>query len=267
LSSPVTGTVINVATVVAGGTLGILLGNRLPEQMRQTVLQGLGLMTLVVGVSMAITTRNILIPLFAVLIGGIVGEMLDLNDALERLGRWAEMHAFALGIRFGAVRSDQGARNDPYGNTVADDPPPAMGLASGFIMASLVFCVGPLAILGSIQNGLMGDYTLLAIKSLMDGFTAMALAASLGGGVVLSAVTVLLYQGSLSILAMLFATALGGVTRTTPWVVEMTATGGVVILSIALLLLDIKRIRAANLLPAILIAPLIVIALDLLAVR
>jgi uncharacterized protein len=267
LSSPVTGTVINVATVVAGGTLGTLLGNRLPEKMRQIVLQGLGLMVLVVGVSMAITTRNILIPLFAVLVGGIVGETLDLNGALERLGHWAETYANALGVRFGARRAGPDAGNDPESTAVTDDPPPALSLAQGFITASLVFCVGPLAILGSIQDGLMGDYTLLVIKSLLDGFAALALAASLGGGVVLSAVTVLLYQGSLSILAMLFATALGGVTRTTPWVVEMTAAGGVVILSIALLLLDIKRIRAANLLPAVLIAPLIVIVLDLLAVR
>jgi uncharacterized membrane protein YqgA involved in biofilm formation len=123
-----------------------------------------------------------------------------------------------------------------------------------------------LTILGSIQDGLMGDFTLLSIKSLMDGFAAMALAASLGGGVILSAGAVLGYQGGLSVLAMLFATALGGVTRQTPWVIEMTATGGVVILSIAFLLLDLKRIRAANLLPAILIAPLIVLLLGRLGI-
>jgi uncharacterized membrane protein YqgA involved in biofilm formation len=224
-------------------------------------------MTLVVGVSMAITTHNILIPLFAVLIGAIVGETLDLNGALERLGHWSETQAQALGVRFRGGRTGQDANNGPQSGESTGNASPAISLAQGFITASLVFCVGPLAILGSIQDGLTGDYTLLAIKSLMDGFAAMALAASLGGGVLLSAVTVLLYQGSLTILAMLFATALGGVTRTTPWVVEMTATGGVVILSIALLLLDIKRIRAANLLPAILFAPLIVIVLDLLAVR
>ena len=138
--------------------------------------------------------------------------------------------------------------------------------AQGFITASLIFCIGPMTILGSLQNGLMGDYSLLTVKSVLDGFAAMALAASLGAGVILSAGTVLAYQGGLSLLAMFFATALGGVTRTTPWVIEMTATGGVVILSIAFILLDLKRIRTANLLPAIFIAPLIVVVLSVLGV-
>ena len=133
-------------------------------------------------------------------------------------------------------------------------------------MASLVFCVGPMTILGSIQDGLMGDATLLVIKSLMDGFAALALAASLGGGVILSAATVFGYQGGLSVLAMLFSAALGGITQQTPWVIEMTATGGVVILSIALLLLDLKHVRAANLLPAVFFAPLIVVLLQWLRV-
>lgn len=238
----ITGTLINVATVVVGGLLGTFLGNRLPEKMRLTVLHGLGLMTLTIGVSMAIGTRNILIPLFSVLIGGILGEALRIEDALERLGKWAEAR---LGRLFGGDRST---------------------FAQGFITASLVFCVGPMTILGAIQDGLMGDYTLLAVKSLMDGFAAMALAASLGAGVMLSAATVLGYQGGISLAAALFGAALGGVTRETPWVIEMTATGGVVILSIAFLLLDIKKIRAANLLPAVFIAPLIVLILGLLGV-
>ncbi len=237
----ITGTLLNVATVVVGGATGALLGNRLPEKTRQTVLSGLGLMTLVIGLSMAITTRNVLIPLFSVLIGGILGEALDIEAGLERLGGWFERR---IGRARAPKAADSGSR-----------------LAQGFITASLVFCVGPMTVLGSIQDGLMGDYTLLAIKSLMDGFAAMALAASLGGGVILSALTVLGYQGGLSLLALALGSALGGVTQQTPWVVEMTATGGVVILSIAFILLDIKRIRAANLLPAIFVAPLIVLLL------
>ncbi len=243
----ITGTLINVTTVILGGTLGVALGNRLPEKTRQTVLHGLGLMTLVIGVSMAITTQNALIPLFSVLIGGILGEALRIEDGLERLGKWSEVR---LGQLFGSQGKAAGNR-----------------AAQGFITASLVFCVGPMTVLGSIQDGLMGDYTLLAIKSLMDGFAAMALAASLGFGVILSAGTVLGYQGGLSLLAMLFGAALGGVTRQTPWVVEMTATGGVVILSIAFLLLDIKRIRAANLLPAVFVAPALVALLGVLGVK
>lgn len=238
----ITGTVINVGAVVVGGLLGTALGNRLPEKMRTTVLQGLGLITLTIGVTMAITTKNILIPLFSILIGGILGELLRIEDALERFGKWSEAR---LGRLFGGTQST---------------------FAQGFIIASLVFCVGPMTILGSIQDGLMGDYTLLTVKSLMDAFAAMALAATLGAGVMLSAATVFAYQGALSVAAGWFGVALGGVTQTTPWVVEMTATGGVVILSIAFLLLDIKRIRAANLLPAVFIAPLIVIVLGLLGV-
>jgi uncharacterized membrane protein YqgA involved in biofilm formation len=244
---PITGTLINTATVILGGSLGVLLGNRLPEKMRQTVLSGLGLMTLVIGMTMAVQTRNVLIPLFSVLIGGIIGEALGIENALERLGRWFEAR---LGGRLAAEGAAGGRAT----------------IAQGFITASLVFCVGPLPILGSIQDGLMGDYTLLAIKSMLDGFAGMALAASLGAGVILSAATVLGYQGALSLLALLLGASLGGVTRQTPWVVEMTATGGVVILSIGFLLLDIKRIRVANLLPAVFVAPAIVLILGRLGI-
>lgn len=238
----ITGTLINVVTVIVGGLVGVVLGNRLPEKMRTTVLHGLGLITLTIGISMAITTGNILIPLFSILIGGIVGEALRIEDGLERFGLWCE-------ARFGGRFSGAGNR-----------------FAEGFVTASLLFCVGPMAILGSIQDGLMGDYALLAVKSVMDMFAGMALAASCGPGVLLSAVTVFVYQGAISVAASMFGTALGGVTKTTPWVIELTATGGVVILSIAFMLLDVKRIRGANLLPAVFIAPLIVLVLGVLGV-
>jgi uncharacterized membrane protein YqgA involved in biofilm formation len=241
---PITGTLLNTLTVILGGALGLLLGNRLPEKMRQTVLSGLGLITLVLGMTMAIQTRNALIPLFSVLIGGIIGEALRIEDGLARLGGWFEARLGTKGGQAGRAT-----------------------IAQGFITASLVFCVGPLTILGSIQDGLMGDYSLLAIKSALDAFTGMALAASLGAGVILSAATVLGFQGAVSLLAVLFGAALGGVTRETLWVMEMTATGGVVILSIGFLLLDIKRIRAANLLPAIFVAPALVLILGRLGVQ
>ena len=245
---PIAGTLINVATVVSGGALGILLGKRLPEKMRETVLSGLGLMTLIIGVTMAIQTQNVLIPLFSMLIGGVIGEILDIEGALERLGARVENRFASPVAESPASAGDSGAS--------------ARGsFAQGFVMASLLFCVGPMTILGSIQDGLMGDYSLLAVKALMDGFAAMALAASLGAGVIFSALTVLGYQGGLSVVAMVLGLALGGVTANTPWVIEMTATGGVVILSLAFILLDIKRIRTANLLPAIIVAPLLVLFL------
>jgi uncharacterized membrane protein YqgA involved in biofilm formation len=243
--SLVVGTLINVFAIIAGGLVGVLAGNRLPEKVQSTVMAGLGLMTGVIGMSMAITSANILIPLFSVLAGGILGELLGIDDALNRFGRWLEQ-------RFGA-QLGQGK--------VA-----GWSVTRGFVTASLVFCVGPLTILGSIQDGLLGDYQLLAVKSMLDGFAAIPFAASLGPGVLVSILTVLIVQGGISGAAMLLGAGLPEVTRATPWVVEVTATGGVLILGISLLLLDIKRIRVANLLPAILIAPLIVVLLQALGI-
>jgi uncharacterized membrane protein YqgA involved in biofilm formation len=236
----VTGTILNVITVLIGGTLGTLLGARLPEKIRETVLHGLGLMVLVVGFSMAIT-GDALIMLGSILVGGIIGEWLKIDDALNALGARLEQ-------RF--------ARNGTAGN-----------FTRGFVTASLVFCVGPMTILGSIQDGLLGDFRLLAIKSALDGFAGLAFASSLGIGVAFAALTVLVYQGGLSLAAMGVGSALGSVARDTPWVVQLSATGGVLMLGIGLLLLDLKKIRVANFLPALLIAPLIVVALNAMNVR
>lgn len=233
-----TGTIINVTTVILGSLLGILLGHRLSDRVRETVLNGLGLMVLVVGLSMALQSNNLLIPLFSILLGGIVGELGRIEDRLEGAGRWLERQ---VGHRLGPGEEGRVVR--------------------AFVTASLVFCVGPLAILGAIQDGLTGDYGLLAIKSLLDGFASLAFAATLGPGVILSALSVLVYQGAISLLALSLGSALGDVTRETLWVVEMTATGGVVIMGIGLLLLELKRIRVGNLLPGVFIAPLIVVIL------
>ena len=134
-------------------------------------------------------------------------------------------------------------------------------MAQGFVTASLIFCVGPMTILGSIQDGMIGDYTLLAIKSLLDGFAAMALASSLGVGVLFSAVTVLVFQGGLSLLARL-----AQIGMTDAMIAEMTATGGLLIMGIGLTLLDIKRIRLASYLPGIFVAPLVVAILTMLSI-
>jgi uncharacterized membrane protein YqgA involved in biofilm formation len=230
-----TGTLLNVVTVLIGASIGVLLGSRFPERIRQTVMAGLGIMTLIVGVSMAIP-GNALIVLFSLLIGGIVGELLDIDGKLNALGRWLE-------ARF--------AREGDEGN-----------FTKGFVTASLVFCVGPMTILGSIQDGLIGDYRLLAIKSLLDMFAGLAFASTLGIGVAFAAVTVLIVQGGIALLAMLVGGSLGSIGRETPWIIQMTATGGAVIIGISLLLLDLKKVRVANFIPAILIAPLIQVALE-----
>ncbi len=230
-----TGTIINVITVVIGGTLGTFLGARLPEKMRETVMHGLGLLTFVIGLQMALSSRNVLIVMASILFGGVIGEMLGIQNGLDALGKNLEAR-FARGGEAGKF-------------------------TRGFVTASLVFCIGPLAILGSIQDGLLGDYNLLAIKSTLDGFAGLAFASTLGIGVAFAALSVFVYQGGISVVSMLLGSALGSVARDTPWVIEMSATGGVLIMGIALLLLDLKQVRIANLLPAVLIAPLMVIAL------
>ncbi len=236
------GTILNVIAILIGGLIGVVAGNRLPERVQGTVMAGLGLMTAVIGMSMAITSTNILIPLFSILVGGLLGELIGIDDALNRFGAWLERR---------------------YGAQLGQGKVAGWSVTRGFVTASLVFCVGPMTILGSLQDGLLGDYQLLAIKSMLDGFAAIPFAATLGPGVLVSIVTVVIVQGGISGIAMLLGNSLPEVSRATPWVIEMTATGGVVILGIALLLLDLKKVRVANLLPAIVIAPLIVILLEL----
>ena len=223
------GTLINIVTVLIGGTLGTVLGNRLPDKMRQTVVFGLGLVTAIVGMQAALGTNNVLVIMGSVLFGGILGEWARIEDGLEALGRWLE-------DRFGG--KDE------------------RSITRAFVTASLVFCVGPLTVVGSIQDGLTGDYSLLAIKSVLDGFAALAFAATMGPGVLLSILTIVVLQGGLSLASMSVGGVLGEVTRQTPWVVEMTAAGGVLMLGISLMLLELRKIRVANMLPAVLLAPL-----------
>jgi uncharacterized protein len=220
------GTAINTGTVIVGSFIGVSIGNRLPEKTRITVLHGLGIITTVIGLQMALQTKNILVVLGAILFGAIVGELLKISDALDWLGN-----------------SLQSLLSRGTANTFSE----------GFVTASLVFCVGPMAILGSIQDGLVGDYQLLAIKSTLDGFAAIAFAASLGWGVACSAASVLLFQGGITLFAGVLEEVL-----TEPMILEMTSTGGIIIVGIGFKLLNLQEIRLASFLPALLIAPLIV---------
>jgi uncharacterized membrane protein YqgA involved in biofilm formation len=171
----------------------------------------------------------------------LIGEMLRIQARLDAVGKRLE-ERFARGEQAGTF-------------------------TRGFVTASLVFCVGPMTILGSIQDGLIGDFNLLAIKSTLDGFAGLAFASTLGIGVAFSALTVLVVQGGISLAAMIFGSALGSIARDTPWVIEMTATGGVLIMGIGLILLDLKQVRVGNLLPAIFIAPAIVGTLAALTIK
>jgi hypothetical protein len=233
------GTVINVITVLVGGTLGILLGARLPKRMRETIMHGLGLLTLIIGVHLSLETDNILIVLASLLLGGVVGELLHIEGGLNQLGRWLERQA--------------------SGNSHLVDEHPAVvddgvsRFSQAFLTASLVFCVGPMTVLGSIQDGLSGDYTLLAVKATLDGFAALAFSSTLGPGVLFAALTVLVYQGALTLGAG-WASAM----LTDPMIADMTAAGGVLMLALGMGLLQLKHMRVANLLPAIVVAPAIV---------
>jgi len=231
-----TGTIINIITVLGGGLLGLLFGARLPEKMRQTIVAGLGLFTLAIGLQMFFKTANSIIVLAGILFGGILGEWWKIEDKLAGLGAWLEQK-----FTSGEDQDENGSR-----------------FIRGFMTASLLFCIGPMAILGSIQDGLSGDYKLLAIKSVLDGFAALAFASTLGVGVLFSSLVILVYQGGISLLAAQVQSYV-----TPAMMTEMTAAGGLLISGLAFsTLLEIKRIRVGNFLPALLIAPLIVAILE-----
>ncbi len=237
----VTGTLVNAAAVLVGTVIGTLLGDRLPERIRETVMHGLGLFVLAIGVFEAgqaftgpladFTRASAVIVLGSVLVGGVIGELLRIEDHLNGLGE-------RLKRRFAG--DEGGAR-----------------FVEGFVVASLVFCIGPLTILGSIQDGLSGDADLLYVKSTLDGFAALAFSAALGWGVGFSVITILVFQGALSLLAG----AVGG--GFSPAVIaSMTATGGILILAIGLRLLELRIVRVGNLLPALVLAPATVAVME-----
>lgn len=233
------GTLLNAVAVLVGSLLGLLIGDRLPERMRSSVVTGLGLVTLVIGMGNAQATGNIIIPLLSVAVGVIIGEMLDIDSALKRLGGWLQRRFGARGASSASEATDHTRQR----------------FVTGFVTASLVFCIGPLTILGSIQDG-MGlsiGFQQLAIKSTLDFFASIAFAASFGVGVAFSALTVLGVQGGLALLG-----ALMGAFMSEPMIAEMTATGGILLLGLSLILTDIKHPRMANFLPALIIAPLLV---------
>lgn len=227
-----TGTVLNVVTVLLGTGIGLLIGSRMPPRVQETLTTGLGLFTILFALSMglriftdpAARPGDDLAVLAAVLAGAVVGELLRLHDGLESLGAWFQRRLAARG------RPSR--------------------MAEAFVTASLVFCVGPMTILGSLQNGLTGDVQLLALKSLLDGVASVAFAAALGGGVALAAITVLVIQGGIAAGAFALRDILDP-----PTVLAVTSVGGVLLIGVALRLLDLKPVRVASFLPALVLAP------------
>ncbi len=239
LSAPtvdhMTGTFLNIATVILGSILGLIFGARIPDKLKSTVIAGMGLFTAAMGLQMFLNTENPLIVLGALLIGTLLGEWWRIEDGLHRLGEFLEQ-------RFSREEDDGSNR-----------------FVRGFLTASLLFCVGPMTILGSIQDGLTGDYNLLAVKSVLDGFASIAFASTLGIGVAFSAIIILVYQGGISLLAGQLDAVV-----TPSMMNELTATGGVILIGLALSsLLEIKKIRVGNMLPGLAVAPLIVWVISL----
>ena len=225
------GTIVNVATVLAGTVVGLVAGRRVPERMRETVIAGIGLMTIGVGVASFLATHNAVFPVVSIVLGGIVGEALRIDDRLERAGERLKLFAEArLRVR-GESR-----------------------FVEGYVTATLTFCVGALTIVGALQDGISGDSQLLIVKAALDGVVAVVYTAVFGIGVGFSAVSILVLQGLVTVLGAIAGDNL----LDDRMVAEMEATGGPMIVGIGLLLLDIKRIRLASLLPGLAIAPVLV---------
>ncbi|MGI6365716.1 MAG: DUF554 domain-containing protein [Bacillota bacterium] len=218
------GTVVNALAIFAGGLLGWWAGSLLSERLKGTLVSALGIVVLALGVEMIMDWGPHVLPvILSVVMGGIIGEALDLEGRLQSLGDKIQA---SLGKR---VKGS---------------------LASGFVYTTLIYCVGPMAILGALQGGLEGEHGILYAKSAIDGITAIAFASTLGPGVILSGISVLLYQGLLALGSQLLAEAVGMASA------QLTATGAILIMGIGIKILGLKEIRVANLLPAL---PLVVL--------
>ncbi len=218
------GTIVNTVAVIVGSLLGLLLHENLPEKIKTIVFQALGLCTLVIGMQMALKAQNLLVLIFSLLIGGIIGEFINLDGLVERLSNFFKTKIKSKDEKF----------------------------TEGLVTAFLIFCVGSMTIVGAINEGLKADRTLLYTKSILDGFTSIALASTFGVGVLFSAIPLLIFQGGITLLALqfqhFFSTAI---------IAQLTATGGVLILGIGFNMLDIKKIKVTNLLPALIVVALL----------
>lgn len=216
------GTLINVAAIIAGSALGLLLRRSFKKSMADVLLQGLGLCVMLIGLMGAFKTGNMLLMILSVVVGGVAGSLLGINRRLNALGEYAQRKL----VR----ESDQGAST----------------FAQAFVTASLVFCVGAMAVVGALDSGIRGDHSTLIAKSALDGVASVVFAGALGPGVILSAVPVLLYQGAIALLGNVIAPLLSDTV-----VQEMSAVGGLLIVGIGLNMLLKSEIKVADLLPAI----------------
>lgn len=226
------GTIVNALAIIAGGITGLLFSRGIPEHYKVTVQNGVGLSVVLIGIKSALVADNLLVVIISIVIGSICGELARIENRLEQLGNYLEKNV--------------ANRNGDTGEST---------FAKGFVTASLVFCVGSMAIVGSLESGLTGNHQTLFAKSVLDGVTSIIFASTMGLGVVFSAVAVFIYQGAITLTAVFMKSFLVATT-----VQEMTSAGGLLILAIGLNMLGLTRIRVGNMLPAIFM-PLLYFAL------
>jgi hypothetical protein len=213
-----TGTIVNTGAILAGGLIGLAAGRRIPERIKTILMQTLGLSTLLIGLQMALSTQKVIPIVGSLLLGALTGEVLRIEDSLEKIGHWLKKRAKSNSSTF----------------------------VEGFVTASLLYCTGAMVIVGAIQDGTTGNATTLYIKAMLDGVASIAFASTLGIGVIFSAVSVFLVQGSITLLASKLAFL------QEPAVLDaITSTGGLLIVAIAINLLNMAKIRNGNLLPAL----------------
>ncbi|MBC9785430.1 DUF554 domain-containing protein [Heliobacterium chlorum] len=215
------GTIVNAAAVIGGALMGTLFQKAIAEKYKITIMQGIGLSVGLIGIQMALQTKNPLIVVTSLVLGAITGETIDIEAQLEKVGKYLES-------RVGSGHGD---------------------VAKAFVTASLIYCVGAMAIMGSIQDGLTGDSSILFVKSLLDGITSIILGSTLGIGVAISSIPVFLYQGAITLLSSYIQPLLKPA-----MVTEMTAVGGLLILGIGTNILGVTKLRVGNLLPGIIVA-------------
>ena len=235
------GTLINTGLVIAGSGLGVLIGDRIPERMRTTLLQVIGLVTIALGVSDAIDTRNMVFPLVGMAVGALIGELLRFEDRLEGIGARLQR------------RFDRGGDASASTEATVATGQSQRSFVKGFVTASALYCVGPLTVLGAIEDASGDTPQLYIIKGLLDGFVSIMFAATYGIGVAFSALSVFVVQGGLTLGGAGLDSLLDDRMRT-----ELFAAGGLAVIGIGLNLLQVTKIRLANLLPGLVLTPVLV---------
>jgi uncharacterized membrane protein YqgA involved in biofilm formation len=254
------GTLINVGAVIAGSLVGLFFHSRLPKRFTTVAFQGIGLFTLFIGFTMAAKTKSLLVLVFSIVLGAVTGELLDIDRLLNRFGEWLRRKLEKRDVHHKDTKAQSG-EGPQFGSGAASESlclsdlvvnpsaPDRSRFAEGLVTAFLLFCMGSMTVLGAIEEGLGGRPNLLVAKSVLDGFASLALAASLGVGVLFSVIPLLIYQGGLTLLAGSLHAVMSDVV-----VNEVSAAGGLILIGLGITILEIKRLKVLNMLPALVFA-------------